>query len=209
MKHSLVTGISLHEMKGVASASDGDIVTALNNVSVVKKGGSINCDGTGEPFNNSCLHVQYTQTSGTDSGLTNDVNIANQVLPINTTVKNTISSAVVSSDSISLPAGNYLIRMWVGSIEAPFSGNAFIRVVGASSRLVKGVNEPIGGTSSSSTNSASATCVGKFTLDNTSDVELLISFLSGGINPTSNIIGKAVSSGETEVYHNTVIWKLS
>lgn len=104
--HASLSGSSLHENKGVASASDNTVATASSGATVWKKLTAENLTGTGNPFGASLYHVQDQRSSGTAFSGTMTNNTWNN-RPLNTEVVDEIPGASLSSDLITLPIGTY------------------------------------------------------------------------------------------------------
>lgn len=102
--HSTLTGSNLHENKGVASASDNTVATASGGATVWQKLTHNHLTTTGNPFGGQLLHVK-------DSAALNLPTINSWVQrPLTSAVTNEISSASLSSNQISLPAGTYFVQ---------------------------------------------------------------------------------------------------
>jgi hypothetical protein len=104
--HASLSGSSLHENKGAASASDDTVATASSGATVWKKLTAENLTGTGNPFGASLYHVQDQHSSGTAFSGTMTTSTWNN-RPLNTEVVDEISGASLSSDLITLPIGTY------------------------------------------------------------------------------------------------------
>jgi hypothetical protein len=194
--HSSLTGSNLHENKGAASATDDHVATATTGATVWKKLTASNLTGTGNSFGAQLLHVQDQKTQGTNGGGNTAGSYVDRVL--NTVVTNEISSASLTNNKISLPAGTYYIDAsspMHGSVTAHRS--ALYNHTSAT-YLIYGTNEYAFTTSRSFV-------VGRFTLAGTSEVGIryYAAAEQGGTNGLGNAIGAGV-----EIYTDVKIWKL-
>lgn len=100
--HSTLTGSNLHENKGVSSATDNTVATAVSGATVWAKLTASNLQTTGNPFGAQLFHVRDSAALSLSSG-------SWQTRPITTSVTNEITSASLSTNQITLPSGTYFI----------------------------------------------------------------------------------------------------
>lgn len=206
-KHSAVTGISLHELKGVSTASDDYALTASGGVSVWKYLSPGNVDLTVEPFSNGRLHLRYQVSSGTDGGSGPSVT-GWTTRPLNTVVTNNIPGSSLVSNQITLPAGTYIVKgKSIGAYNAGgWSKNMRIRDVTNNITKSVGFNTQVGIVLESIGNTSFI--VGKFTLTGTPLIEVQ-HWIKSPATPASTDWGKAISTGEDEIYADIMIWKIA
>jgi hypothetical protein len=142
------------------------------------------------------LHVREEQTSGTNGGSTVATTWTARVL--NTVKTNEITSASLSSNQITLPAGTY--EVWA---TAPFHKPNACKM---RLRDTTGAATLIAGSSIYADASDNSPCepkvVGRFTLGAASVLEL--QYYAGAVKATDGL-GIAVTSGEVEVYAEVMI----
>lgn len=144
------------------------------------------------------LHVRDEKASGTGGGTGSNSTWQTRVL--NTTVTNEISSASLSSNQVSLPAGTYYAKARSPYNNANANHKARLRNVTDGSTLLVGSSAY----NSAGSQQTDSLVEGRFTLSGTKTVELQHWTTS---NPT-NSLGLPVSSGEVEVYAELMIWKV-
>lgn len=205
VEHSTLTTTNLHENKGVSTATDNTVATAVSSATVWAKLTASNLTGTGNAFGAQLLHVRDQVGSG----------VASQTLTsstwntrrLQTSVTNEIASATLVSNVISLPAGTYYIEAKAIWRNGSFGEKAQLRL-----RNTTDATTTLLGQSHNFTWSGSGITVsvnmqqslqGRFTLAGTKNLELQNWTL--GTSPTG---GGAVSSGENEVYADVLIWKV-
>lgn len=196
--HSTLTGSNLHENKGVASATDNTVATAVSGATVWAKLTASNLTGTGNAFGAQLLHVRDEKAAGTEGGTFTSGSW--QTRTLNTTKTNEISSATLSSNQISLPAGTYYIE---ASAPAYFlnAHQAKLRNVTDSTDVIIGTTERV------ATDTISRSfVVGRFTLSGTKTLELQHRCQTSF--PTSGL-GTAANFGVVEVYSEVRIWKIA
>lgn len=144
------------------------------------------------------LHVQDQKSTGTDGGSSSATTWNPRTL--NTVVTNSISGSSLSSNQITLPAATYYIE-----VSAPA-----YNVTGNQLRLydVTGTATILTGKShySNSTVENQAELFGRFTLSTSSALRL--DHYTVGATATFGL-GVASDSGETEIYADVRIWKVS
>lgn len=201
-EHSALTGSSLHENKGVSSASDNTVLTVVSGATVCAKLTASNLTGTGNPFGASLLHVQDEKASGDDGG--SFTSGAWRTRTLNTVKTNEITSASLTSNVISLPAGTYHVRA-----RAPANnvGGHQIKLVTGATDLVLGTNgkavTSISGGTGNVRAETDSILEGRFTIGITSNIELQHRCTASATD------GFGVSTGwGTEVYAQVYIWKV-
>ncbi len=115
---------------------------------------------------------------------------------LNTTKRNTISGASLSSNAVTLPAGNYYFR---GKAPAGATGDHKARLRDTTNSVTLGVG---GGMSDTLDSSSNSLVEDYFTLAGTADVELQHYSTGGGGG------GTAVGGSEIEVYSELIIYKI-
>lgn len=222
VEHSTLTGTDLHEPKGVAAA-------AANRVYLSNGAGSGSWTtvpaaalaATGVlVFQAQMYHIRDERSSGTagDTMTTSTWNTR----PLNTEVTDDLG-ITTTSNQMSLPAGTYLV--WVDAITG-FVGNPergtteFItsklrlRNVTDSTTLVNGIaerfslNDDGGGNNEAADQTVHTTLFGRFTLGGTKTVELQNWVTNSYSSPVTRN-GRAISSGENEIYTDLRLWKLA
>lgn len=197
-QHSTLTGSSLHESKGVASA-------AINKVYVTDGAGSgtwqkltaSQLTGTGNSFGGQLLHVREEQASGTNGGTFTSGSWVTRV--INTTKTNEISSASLASNQITLPAGTYYLEATAPAYNVQESILKLYNVTDSNDILI--------GTSASSNTAVTSqvSVKGRFTLAGTKILEL-----RHRCNSTTSTFGLGVAANMSvvEAYAEILIWKI-
>lgn len=213
VEHSLLTGASLHEPKGVESASSGEVYVA---------------DGLGtgawsalsgfNAFGGQLLHVRDQRTSG--SAAQSLSNVTWEKRDLQTTPTNEISDATLSSSVISLPAGTYYIdatasfSLTSSAISGTWTVYSKIRLRNTTdgADLLSGQSNYNTGSCTASEDlinhghgvSSNVPLKGRFTLAGTKNIEL-----QSYVNGSTRLGGTPISSGSAEVYADVMIWKLS
>jgi len=204
VQHSSLTGSSLHENKGVSSATDNTVATAVSGATVWAKLTASNLTGTGNSFGGQLLHVQDEKTSGTDGGTFSSGAWVTRTL--NTVKTNEISSASLAANVISLPAGTYYVQARAPG-HAVVQHQIRLRNTSDSADLVLGSNAEaranVGGGISANATSDSV-LNGRFTLSGTKNVELQHRCFSSF---STNGLGTSTGWG-TEIYAQVYIWKV-
>lgn len=208
VEHSLLTGASLHEPKGVDAATASTVYVADGIGS-----GAWTALTTFNPFGNQLFHVRDQVSSGTASqGNLTDATWNTRRLQ--TTITNEITSASLASNQLSLPEGTYFVQGWAlhyyapaAAVSASLTGKLRLRNITGSTTLLLGSQF-----NTSSFQSSDAYNVtykleihGRFTLVGTTTIEL--QHWNDHTNTTGNA-GLAASSGENEIYSELLIWKV-
>ncbi len=147
----------------------------------------------------SVLHLQHQQASGTNGGTPTLSSWTKYTL--NTSVKNDISGASLSSSVITLPAGTYEISAgnWHENL-----GNGKLRLRNTTDSTTEVLGESV--QSPGSGEQARLVLYGEFTLTGTKDLEL--QYYRTGWTGGSSSLGQAVSQG-TEIYGDVRIRKVA
>lgn len=201
--HSTLTGANLHEPKGIAAATSGKVYIS---------------DGAGSGawtatstipgvFGSQILHVRDEKTSGTNN---TDIASANvwSTRTLNTTKTNSITSASLSSNQITLPAGTYLIMATtphrLNSDTGPRGGKAKLYNVTDASDTVIGTTFALESNNSGTSvrGDLNSHINGVFTIAG-SKVFDIRSICSG----SGNVLAQGQST--TEVYTDVLIWKIA
>lgn len=198
VQHSALTGASLHELKGVSSATTDTVATASSGATVWQKLTASHLTGTGNSFGGQLLNVVDSKASGTDGGSFSAGDWRTRTLQ--TVRTNLITSATLSSNKINLPVGDYYI---FATIPAYGVGTSTTRLWNDTSGalLIEG-----SGTVSTSGNMVNSIIFGKFTLAGTRDV--IIQHRCSTTNAADGF-GKAANFGSSdEIYTQVSIWKI-
>lgn len=192
--HSTLTGSDLHEPKGVASATSGQIYIADGAGSGVWTAGS-----TLNPFSNQLLHIQEKYATGT-TGQALSGGMNTKVL--NYVKTNQISGASLSTNIITLPAGTYYCDSnFIVRLNGAINGQGLLFNNTTSLAILQGQSFNVA--TGSSTINIQQSIKGVFTLAGTSAIALL-QYISG-LGPYSGFPGY---SGYDEIYTDICIWKL-
>lgn len=203
IEHSTLTTTNLHENKGVSTATDNTVATAVTGATVWAKLTASNLTTTGNPFGAQLLHVRDEKPSGTAGGTFSSG--VDRTRTLNTSKTNEISGASlnIATGQITLPAGTYRIEA-----SSPAS------TVNEHQAILYNVTDTavtIVGTSERSINGAGAATVtrsfvnGTFTIAGSKVFELRHR-CSTSFNTTG--LGQHVSYGNVEVYAEVRIWKI-
>lgn len=199
--HKNLTGTDLHEPKGVAAAAvDKVYVSDGAGSGTWKKLTASQLETTGNPFGAQLFHIQDQQTSGTYGGTFTAG--AWRTRTLNTSVTNEITSASLTSNQITLPAGTYYIEATAPAHQCNAHKAKLYNVTDAADILF--------GTSAF-TNSVASYAVtesrisGRFTLSGTKTLELRHQCTS---SRTTDGLGYATFMG-TEIYSEVKIWKVA
>ena len=222
VEHSVLTGSDLHESKGVAAA-------AANRVYVTNGAASGSFQQVPAAaiasagvlvFQSQFYHIRDERSSGTEGDTLTNNSWNTRTLQTEKTDDLTITT---SGNQISLVAGTYYIQCEAvtrfqgtsqrGTTESN-SSKLRLRNITDSTTLVTGLGtrwhwSDDGGGSDQDTDSVlTTTMAGRFTLAGTKSVEVQNWVAS---NFGSNAIkgGRAIASGENEVYLDVKLWKLS
>jgi hypothetical protein len=194
--HKNLTGVDLHEPKGVAAA-------AANKVYVSDGAGSgaWTATSTFNPFSNALLHVRDEKPSGTSGGTFTSGSY--QTRTLNTTKTNEISGASLASNQITLPAGTYWCEASAMASLVNTHKAKLYNVTDASDILI--------GTSGYNSQTAAyaydrSFVTGRFTLAASKVIELRHRC---SVTRATDGFGVAVSFGDVEVYAEAMIWKIA
>lgn len=198
IEHRVLTGSSLHELKGVDSASNNEVPKASGHTTVWGLLDHNNLTETGNPFGAQLLHLRDNATLGAGGGALTASTWNDRVL--DTVVTNEITNASLSANQITLPTGTYYAK-----IKAPgyFVGDHKIRLqnVTNSTTLLSS-----SGSYAPATVQNYAEHEGRFTISGTKKIRLQHYCT---ITNATNGAGKASSLGTSETYAQVYIWKIA
>lgn len=208
--HSTLTGSNLHENKGVASASDNTVATASSGSTVWQKLTHNHLTTTGNPFGAQLFHIR-------DGGALSLSAASWQTRPLTTIVTNEISSASLTSNQISLPAGTYHIQSNItGRLIMAYSTSNYIQarlrnITTSADLLYSNVINHTGslsfnagaGVSVNTNLTASVPVAGRFTLAGTSTLEIQ-TYHSTGTQDSAEVVS-GIPIINTQLY----IWKIA
>lgn len=200
IEHSTLTTTNLHENKGVSTATDNTVATAVTGATVWAKLTASNLTGTGNSFGAQLLHVRDEKASGTSGGSATSGSYVTRTLQ--TTKTNEISGASLAANQITLPAGTYRIDASAPAYNVDGHQAILLNVTDATT--------PVVGTAEHSFSSSGALTrsivKGTFTIAGTKVFELrhhvTTSFASRGL-------GYETGYGNVEVYAEVQIWKIA
>lgn len=198
VQHNALTGSSLHENKGVSSATDNTVATASSGATVWQKLTASHLTGTGNPFGAQLLHVQDEQTSGTNGASILTGSWFKRTL--NTVKTNEISGASLASSVITLPAGTYHVSAR-GPAYSSSRHQIRLRNTTDSTDLALGSTAYTQGGGPSTSTYSDSIIEQRFTLSGTKTIELQHRVAEGAD------LGIAASWG-TEIYAQVWIWKI-
>lgn len=199
--HSGLTGSNLHENKGVSSATDNTVATAVSGATVWAKLTASNLTGTGNSFGAQLLHVRDQRVANTAGGSLTASGWRTHTLQ--TSVTNEITSASLASNQISLPSGTYYASGWLRRSTGDTTYVIRLYNVTDSSTLVDGgaFKQNRGGTADDSTIINPTLIEGRFTLSGTKLVEFQV-------YPATTTTPAAINLGSApEIYADLRIWK--
>lgn len=207
--HSSLTGADLHEPKGAAAATANKVY-----VSDGAGSGAWTATSTLNPFSNQLFHVQDSVSSGTAAqSLTSATWNTRR---FQTTLTNEISSASLSSNQVSLPAGTYFLQCQCifNSLVTSTNSNTYhaklrLRNITDGSTTLSGTSHTLlkfidGASSVSISGSFDLFVGGRFTIAGTKTLEIQAYVTNGTIIRA----GTPASLSENEIYANLMIWKV-
>lgn len=200
VEHSTLTGSSLHENKGAASASDDYVATVTSGATVWKKLTASNLTTTGNSFGGQLLHVQDVKASGTAG---QSIASANNIRVLNTVKTNEITSASLASNQVTLPAGTYYVDAWASSYAAGAT-RLYWWNVGAGTIVATGQSAY---QNPSSIDVGFCTVRGRFTIVGSTIFELRQHTSSPGAGSTGGFANSLTGNGE--IYVDVSIWKVA
>jgi hypothetical protein len=157
--------------------------------------------GGGAPL---LLHVQDQKASGTAGGSTGSTTDY-FTRDLNTVVVNQITGASLSSNQVTLPAGTYVIDG--GAPSTQLRHKARLYNVSTSARALLGTSErPVDSSTGVGVSSCRSLVRGVVTFATSTIVRLEHKFPG---STGSNDLGVAAFAGDSEVYSDLLIWKLS
>lgn len=199
--HSTLTGSNLHENKGVSSATDNTVATAVSGATVWSKLTASNLTGTGNSFGAQLLHVQDQKASGTNGGTFSSGSW--QTRTLNTTLTNEISSASLGSNQVTLPAGTYYLEASAIACRVGGHQTKWYNVTDASDTLIGTSEKCDDGGVGYGTRSFVA---GRFTIAGSKVFELRHRCSNSASNTG---FGDAAGFSVVEVYSDVRIWKVA
>lgn len=227
VEHSVLTGSDLHESKGVAAAAANRVYVtngAASGSFQQVPAAAIAAAGV-LVFQAQLYHIRDERSSGTDGD--NQTNNTWNTRALNTEKTDELT-ITTSSNQMSLVAGTYFIEVEATSYFEGTSDNGGTNTVTSALRLRNvtdsttilvgqgggrfRTNDDGGGNRQSQFINVPVVMSGRFTLAGTKNVEVQnwISTSLGSANiPIVNKGGKAVSSGENEVYTDVKLWKIA
>lgn len=209
--HKDLTGTDLHEIKGASSATSGQVPIADGaGTAPFGKLTHSSLQTTGNPFGAQLLHVREEQSSGVSS--TTPTVAAWNIQTLNTVKTNEITSASLSSNTITLPAGTYYVEArsvnYSIGVSPSSYGRAKARLQNTTAGTTLIAGETLGflnGNSTAPMYFSMPPChvVGRFTLAGTTNIQFQCYINS------ANSATTGVSSGINEVYAEVCIWKVA
>jgi hypothetical protein len=227
VEHSVLTGSDLHESKGVAAAAN-------NRVFVTNGAGSGSFQQVPAAaiaaagvlvFQAQLYHIRDERSSGTDSD-TLTVSTWN-TRALNTEVTDELT-VTTSGNQMSLAAGTYYIEVNASTyfqgtyVHNTTTNQIFsklrLRNVTDSTTLINGQSwtfmhaDDGGGNDCACSITAPASLSGRFTLAGTKSIEVqnwVVNNMGAGVLAKVTKSGKAISSGENEVYTDVRLWKIA
>lgn len=197
-EHRALTGASLHELKGVSTASNYEVPTAVSNATVWAKLDHNSLETTGNPFGAQLLHVRDNATLGTNGG---GLTAATwNVRALDTSVTNEISGASLSNNRVRLPAGTYYAKIIAPGYNV---GKHKIRLQNVTDDATLLISPGAYGTGT--TMMSYAEHEGRFTLAAPKFVQL-----QHNCETTNATTGGGIASslGTSETYSQVYIWKV-
>lgn len=207
VEHSTLTTTNLHENKGVSTATDNTVATAVSSATVWAKLTAANLTGTGNSFGAQLFHIRDQVSSGT-GGQTFTTNTWN-TRRLQTSVTNEIGSASLASNQIILPAGTYFIEakaIWNNGSSFGVKGQLRLRNITDATTTLTGQSHNFTYSGSGITVGLNMlqSLQGRFTIAGSKTFELQ-QWAGSASNMTG---GSATSSGENETYADVLIWKV-
>lgn len=195
IEHSTLTTTNLHENKGVSTATDNTVATAVTGATVWAKLTASNLTGTGNSFGAQLFHVRDEKTSGTTGGSFASGSWLTHTL--NTTKTNEISGASLAANQITLPAGTYRLH-------ASACGYNTDITIAKIKNVTDGTDQLIGTVERSANNTGTCRSIinGTFTIAGSKVFELQQRCTFSGS------FGQSGTLGVVEVYAEVMIWKI-
>lgn len=203
--HKDLTGTDLHEIKGASTATSGQVPVANGSGGApFGKLTHTSLQTTGNPFGAQLFHVREEQPNNTVSSTSSASGWVTCVL--NTTKTNEITSASLSANQISLPAGTYYANFSLPSVLTGTAGNIWklrLRNITAGSSLI--ISPTYSWTGSATGGTWHMETSGRFTLAGTTTLEVQF-YNNSGQAPGGT---RSTAYSEIEVYTDLQIWKLA
>lgn len=198
VEHRSLTGSSLHDLKGVSTATDYEVPVAISGASDFRKLDHNSLTGTGNPFGDNLLHIRDNAALGTNGGSLTTAVWTDRVL--DTVVTNEITGASLSANQITLPAGTYYAKIKAPAYAVGLHKIRLQDVTSAATKLESGAVD-------SGTDVMNyAEHEGRFTLAASKKLRL-----QHIVQTTRTVTGagKAGSLGTNETYAQVWIWKVA
>lgn len=200
LEHSTMASTNLHENKGVASAANNTVATAVGGVTVWAKLTSDNLTGTGNAFSLQLLQVQDQKPAGTSGGTFTSG--AWQTRTLNTALTSEISGASLSANQITLPSGTYYIEAYAVAYTVGWNKIRFRNITDGTTAIVGSTSKSDGGAFSN----IESRLAGRFTIAGSKVFELQ-HYCQNTIAGTGFGFGSA--TGEIDLYADARIWKVA
>ena len=202
-EHSVLTGASLHEPKGVAAASASTVYLANGSGSgswtTVPLAGLAS---TAKAFEAQLLHVREEQTQGTNTSQATIPASTWTTVTFNTSKTNEISGASLASNQVTLPSGTYWFEAsWFTGTTFDQRGHLRLMNITDNSAIIYGQN-----VQADNYGMCFLPIRGRFTLSGSKVIELQVAQNAGTL--TSPVTGAPTGLG-TEVYADMCIWKVA
>jgi hypothetical protein len=199
IEHRSLTGSSLHELKGVSSASDYEVPSALSGVTTWGLLDHNSLTETGNPFGAQLLHLRDNAALGVAGGTLTASTWTDRTL--DTVVTNEITGASLSASQITLPTGTYYAK-----IIAPgyFVGLHKIRLQNVTNNTT--LLSSSGAYAPSTATQTYASHEGRFTISGIKKIRLQHNC---SITNANNGGGLPTSLGTSETYAQVYIWKIA
>lgn len=199
VEHSTLTTTNLHENKGVSTATDNTVATAVTGATVWAKLTASNLTGTGNPFGAQLLHVKDEKGLGTNGGTFTSGSFRTRTL--NTVKTNEIAGSSLTSNQITLPAGTYHIDASAQACAVDLH-MAILHNVTDAVTVLNGTSER---SVASNGQSHKSLVSGRFIIAGTKTLEL-----RHQCTTTANNTGFGSATGmSTETYADVKIWKVA
>lgn len=194
------------------------------NTSLTLPAGSVesaDLEAKARAFGTQYYQVRDEQNSGTDGAALGSIGAWNTA-PLNTEKQDNLTIAAPSSNQISLAAGTYYVEAegtahYTGTMDRATTENAALmlrlRNITDAATLLNGITmrfsivDDGGGNNQTANFTLNASMYGWFTIAGTKTIELQ-KWVGNTFTSPSVIGGKAVSSGEKEVYSDLRLWKI-
>lgn len=203
--HKDLTGSDLHEVKGASTATTGQVPVSDGAGSApFGKLTHTSLETTGNPFGAQLFHCREEQASGVASTTSSAGGWV--VAALNTTSTNEITSASLSSNTLTLPAGTYHYDAWVSGFSTINSTVSLLQArlynATAASVIHYGPTTRMYFAATVGGHQIVAHVRGRFTLSGSSQIQLQQqNWASGGAGQAGGLGG--------EVYADIMVWKIA